>query len=160
MTSELSNKIANMCFICACCVVSIHAGQFTPSPVGSVVWWLRVIFAQCFARVAVPWFFFVSGWLLARHMNSSGWYLIEVKKRIKSLILPMLFWCGIWVLIFESPSMCFSNSLSWLGFVPYHNPVVPACWFLRALFCFVVISPLLNYMLGRRMMLKREGGGG
>ena len=99
MTSELSNKIANMCFICACCVVSIHAGQFTPSPVGSVVWWFRVIFAQCFARVAVPWFFFVSGWLLARHMNSSGWYLIEVKKRIKSLILPMLFWCGIWVLI-------------------------------------------------------------
>ena len=150
MTSELSNKIANMGVICACCVVCIHAGQFLPSPEGSVVWWFRALFASCFARVAVPWFFVISGWLLAWHMERSGWYLFEVKKRIKSLILPMIFWCGIWVLLFECPKSNFGNAISWFGLVPWHNPAVPACWFLRALFCFVVASPILNYIVGSR----------
>ena len=62
----VSNKIANMAFVCACMVVAIHL-RFDRSLCNGV---LHECLFNGFTRAAVPFFFVVSGWLLYGKLNS------------------------------------------------------------------------------------------
>ena len=84
---RLSNKIANMGFVCACLVVLIHSPMF--GNVGFVTYLLK----NFLVRIAVPAFFMISGFLLARHCGEEGWYCREVCKRVKTLLVPLWCWC-------------------------------------------------------------------
>lgn len=87
ISQELSDKIANMSFVCACLVVMIH----TPFSVGTIDQFVKYWIGGGVASAAVPIFFIISGFFLGQHINEDGWYGRAVKKRIRTLVIPFLF---------------------------------------------------------------------
>jgi len=73
-------------------------GEFGHSTYDSV----SFLISDVIARMAVPVFFLSSGFLF--FYNTKEWncetYGYKVKRRIKSLFLPYLFWCGLTLLIY------------------------------------------------------------
>jgi len=146
-----------MSFVCACMIVYLHTGHTGPYDVQWVVTLHKVLRALC--RVAIPWFFFAAGFFLARHIGESGWWGQEVRKRIKTLLVPFWFWgFVIWIVYVSIAYLirCFGVEyngvdamewVSWRGVVrivgldPFGN--MPTMWFIRTLFIFVCMAPLI-----------------
>lgn len=109
------------------------------------------------ARVAVPLFLLISGYLFFVNFSMNK-YKGKLKSRVKTLLIPYLIWNTMGMLFQIATSYTFiaqffvgrkpfSLSLGnilysiflWRGYVP--------CWFLFALMVFAVISPLIYYLL-------------
>lgn len=160
ISPSLSHKLANMGFVCACLVVALHALAIG-SP-ETIVWWQRPLTTDGICTVGVPFFFFASGYFLAGHIHERGWWWRETKKRVKSLLVPYFAWSVLFVLL-ALPLILTANKLAgapwsrniplslsdWLatfGIPPFAaDPYLPALWFVRTLFIFVLCSPFLAY---------------
>ena len=158
ITKQLSTRFANMAILCAMMVVAIHVLK-RPQPFGTSAWWVRQVFGEGICRIAVPFFFFASGYFVANHFNESGWWRREVIKRLKSLMAPYLFWAIIGFLLvgfmlmtrnimMDKPLLdgVFSPSriVSAMGLNPFHVPELRQLWYLRVLFIFTLLSPLIS----------------
>ncbi len=141
--SKTSVKMANMGLLSAAFVVLWHCGF------GGIT------------HMSVPYFFLAAGYFLAGHIEGVDWWKREVGKRFHSLVIPM--W--IWGFIAEVISILLILIMQLVGCqgqgkgVSYSYRFIRAAgllftehmgvyWFLRALFIFVVITPLF------------QGGGG
>lgn len=151
--------------MCALMVVAIHCGSI---PKG---WWdgscdmpawivgLQTFGTDTLSRLAVPWFFVVSGFFLVKGLDLSGaigisgktdcvlvWWKHSVLKRILTLGVPYLLWNLIYYL--------FKLSTGKYGFDVWHCLEqltgydfyeVPACgqlWYLRCVFFYVLCAPV------------------
>ncbi len=165
---DISAKMANMSFVCACMIVLFHA---TPAPqAGSLMWWIcHLVGREGVCMMAVPWFFLASGFFLAGHMGEcGGWWKREVTKRIRSLVIPfyvwmvvsLLFGIVIWymkahVFHMQVKSSPFSLSpamfiLKMLGVHPVED--IGVLWYMRCLFLMVLISPALHWLMKWKWM--------
>ena len=164
--SEVSSqKIKNMSLLCAFFVVSIHV-SWTHEQALSAGWFMYNAIAQGIARIAVPFFFVVSGYFLAQHFDEEGWWGREVKKRIKSLVVPFLLWSIITLvapvplsiiadLIAHRPfgtNIYILHDCNWLRLFgldltdfPLHVPL----WYVRCLFFFVLTGSLFKVCVTR-----------
>ena len=148
LSREVGARFANMSFVCACLVVCIHSGRFF----GTVT------------SVAVPFFFLCSGQMLSRHVNEKGWYCRALRKRFYSVCVPYLIWCMIPVLIafpfsvvadilakrpFGTSVALINQPLLVLGLLPNDMPLNTPLWYLRTLMIFVLISPVINWLVRR-----------
>lgn len=159
----LSNKIANLGFVCACLVVPIHIVH----PATGWAGWLDRIFAGGVSNVAVPMFFAISGYLLAGHMIGD-WWMREVRKRVTTLLIPFFIWNGIALLSgLIIPFYCdfrdgltlgttFFAHVDWqrvvIGFFGMDFtdvPFVGALWYIRSLMVFVLLSPMIKMLVDR-----------
>ena len=168
MTKELSSKISNVSFVCACLVVFIH--------VSSVKMDLRLsnfIFEWIqteMTGVAVPLFLIISGLLLGRHINEEGWYRRAIISRVKSLVVPFfmlnLLWFPVICLIHyigaryfgadgsnDRIHFTFYNFIYGVGLIPWGGGVVVGLWYVRALFYLVLLSPLFAWFIRRGRLL-------
>ena len=161
VTSETSTRIATMSFLCALLVILIHTDR---APVEGTLSALLFSMGFIITRIAVPFFFCVAGYFLAGHTCDRGWYSQETKKRVKTLLVPM--WIGSLItFIWSAPLILLANlyhneallrnfpqnAADWLTIAalnPLENPLTPF-WFLRTLFVFVVLSPLLVFFVRR-----------
>lgn len=160
ITSRISHKIANMGIVCAFLVVGLHCrADFACGSAVSFVWQVLVF---PFSSIAVPFFFVISGFLLAGHMHERNWWLHENIKRIRSLLVPYVCVCIVFVLLELSLNVGANlmhhldvwrnvdlNGGYWLrafGLDLRFNPIDPPLWFLRALFVLVVFSFLVMRM--------------
>lgn len=165
----MNNKISNMALICAILVVSIHVGL--SGPVHSVAWCLKEFVAEGFARIAVPFFFVVSGYFLAlRYRKSEGGFVQAWRfacwKRVRTLLVPYWFWnlCYAPLIIgieFLSDAVAGRTlrPVAWLstlgaitGIDLVNGPILFPLWYVRTLFVFVMIS-LILWPIVRRMGL-------
>ena len=159
MKTELSNKIANMGFFCACLVVIIH---IPASPLTAFV-------RDNISIVAVPVFFVISGFLLGRHFNSDEWYQQALRRRIKTLVVPFfllnliwlplkfgIHWCGVQYFGANASMRCmdisFYNVIHGLGLLPWGGNVVPGLWYVRILFYLILVSPLFAAIVKHRSL--------
>ena len=148
LSDETSGKMANMGLFCAVLIVMLHAGW------GGLT------------AIAVPWFFVASGYFLAGHVGEVGWWGREVRKRIRSLLIPMWIWgcvslmieCGLiygagWIgYEYRGKELALSHRvLKCIGIVFTEN--MGPLWFLRMLFILVVISPILMCCNAVRLMM-------
>lgn len=159
MFDSLSSKISNMGFFCACLVVLIHV----PRADGEFAWWMNHFVQMGICKIAVPFFFIVSGYFLSKHFDEVGWWKREAMKRVRSLLIPLLVWSTAFTLmtisaylahnlykglpVFESISPLFVFNL--LGLNPLHLPGNEPLWYIRALLVCVLISPILKKLATR-----------
>lgn len=158
ISHKSSLKISNMGFICATLVVLRHIPALPDK--SSALWWI-VNFFDGLTLIAVPYFFLISGYFLSKHISdNSSWYRKEVLKRIKSIIIPFIIWNILYIIYFfllNSIARCLGYSthinppdvtsvggiITALGLNPMANCFHEHLWYLRTLFIFVLISPLL-----------------
>ena len=163
--SGMSVKIKAISFVCALMVVTIHC---TSMPKG---WWdgsfdlptwivgLQTIGTNTVSRLAVPWFFVVSGFFLVKGLDLSGavgihgkvccvlsWWKRSVLKRVLTLGVPYLLWNLIYYL-FKLPTGKYGfdvlHCLEQLTGYNFYD--VPACgqlWYLRCVFIYVLCAPV------------------
>ena len=85
VTKGLSRKIANMSFICAILVVSVHVQRPLDSPF--ISHWI----ADGISGIAIPFFFITSGFFLVGHVDQGGgWWKRAVGRRFWTLMVPFL----------------------------------------------------------------------
>ena len=163
---RMSRKIAGLGFICACMVVGLHVHM----DIALMASW-AINFQYVIRRVfgmAVPLFFVFSGFLIAGHMGENSWWLRESRKRIRSLMIPYLFWNLFNMAFFMSMGSA-ANQLgiafegrSWtdfngietilhaIGVYPLRHCSLANLWFLRSLIVFVVAAPVFSLLCRSR----------
>ena len=160
VSSETSQRIKNMGLLCAVLVVSIHV-KWPHDQLLSTGWFVYQALVEGLSRIAVPFFFVVSGFFLAVHFNDDNWYRHEIRKRVKTLLVPFVFWCVVTLLtatplnivadiIAHRPfgtSIFFIHDGNWLMIsgldftdYPIHGPL----WYVRCLLLFVVTAPVFK----------------
>lgn len=112
------------------------------------------------ARIAVPLFFFISGFLFFYRTDfSSGAYAMKLKKRVRTLLVPYLFWnivvfCLVFLTQFFLTSMTSGRNkliseygwVDWLNLFWDYKSGMPVCyqfWFIRDLMVVILCSPLV-----------------
>lgn len=123
------------------------------------------LFTNELARIAVPLYFLISGILFFRKPNwGRAIYLSKLKSRIRSLLIPYLFWnLAIFVVQAVSqwlfPSMLSGRNkliadfslLDYIMMFWNHNHTgVPICyqfWFIRDLIVVVILSPIIYWII-------------
>lgn len=147
----MSQKLRNASFICACLVVCIH--------VGINCGWYTEYFRNGICRAAVPYFFMVSGFFLAKHFDEPDWYKVAMQKKVRTLLLPYIYVNVIYSLViisihhvgvvFYDAKPLFQIGLGSLlevcGFIFPGTPMCLTMWFVRALLLIVVISPVIKW---------------
>lgn len=158
MTNETSSKITFLSFICIIMVVIIHSGNlpymyngFDASQKWSFAHIIEIALSAGIARIAVPFFFVISGYLFFYNVmdsNISVWFHSKAKSRIASLMIPYLLWSTIWLIIM----LLIHKSHTYLGDgtgiihiikVIVVNPVNGQMWYIRDLMILTLISPLI-----------------
>jgi surface polysaccharide O-acyltransferase-like enzyme len=175
MNSHFSRKLTHLTFFSIIFVVLIHSFNSWPrflTPLSfSSDWYNAASYLQMFisnglARFVIPALFLISGYLLfykkpkPRGIQEIPFtYWSKVAKRLRTLILPFIFWnliaIGILFLVTRIPALANVDPW-WKDFSPqrlFLNPAEPwrnfftvpvnfPLWYLRDLFIFVLISPL------------------
>ena len=152
-------------------VVFIHAysntvgfagGDMVVSQTNFVVDFVRNFVSQGVARIAVPLFFLMSGYLFFMGFEwSKESYLIKLQSRIKTLLIPFLFW-NIATLLLTAiiqampATKMFLSGRSLLvtnySIFDYLNaiiglntlPISYQFWFIRNLIIFILLVPIIN----------------
>ena len=94
MNTYLSNKLKILSLIAMVLVVFIHS--YIETTTNNTLMsedraFLQYFISQGVARVAVPIFFTISGYLyFLSYQNTTNDYIIKTKKRLKTLVLPYL----------------------------------------------------------------------
>ena len=160
IADRTSQKIRNMGLVCALCVVVIHSGPMSPD------WLVTQIFSDGFTRIAVPFFFTISGFMLAQHFVDRQWWCVEAKKRIFSLFIPFCIWSAIALALAILPSviadyianrpfgtgMLIFKGSHWMrifGLDMAAPPLLVPLWYVRCLLMFVLISPFIAWVVSR-----------
>lgn len=163
MTQNDSQKIKNMSFLCAVLVVFIHI-EWPLSCRLSPGWLLYHLFNTGVSAIAVPYFFVVSGFFVAKHFDENQWWRREIGKRVRSLVVPFYIWNFIFFLITNLIPIVadlianrplganvshdeYNYWLRLLGVDLFQSPLLWPLWYLRCLFFFVLISPLFKFMV-------------
>lgn len=157
MTGNTYNeKIAAVSFLGALSVVLIHIN--VAAPMGTFSWWVYQLTANGFCRWAVPFFFAVSGYFLAARVDDKGWWKAAVCKRFRTLAVPYFIWnmvmavyvlCLILIANKMAGRELTANMLKgwdilmYFGLHPVKGGHYGALWFIRSLFIYILISPLL-----------------
>ena len=158
ISPEVSNKLANLSFVCACLVVMLHY----PHGDGLAFRAFYSVFPGAFSRMAVPCFFLVSGFLLS--CSRDGWWKSALSKRARSLLLPYfvlnLLDAVLTVVrlhlvrhVAYVDLLTVSRIAEMFGVFPNGKIAVGPLWYLRTLFMFVVISPALVWLVRRARYL-------
>lgn len=154
-TKGVDHRIALMSLVSAVMVVFIHTAQHPTKEMLS--WWSMQIFGHGICNMAVPFFFIVSGYFLGLHFGESGWWRMQVLKRIKTILVPFFVWnfinfahsIGFALIINLKAGVAWNsdlpanlaNMMRVCGIYPDYPFSVPT-WYLRALFIYVLISPI------------------
>lgn len=138
-----------------------------------IFYYISTFFSQVIARIAVPLFFLMSGYLFFYKVETfnNSTYLQKLKKRFKSLLVPFLFWTTFFLIVyylmahlpivskfFSIPEYTSEYILSSYWAQPNEEgtmtyPLAYQFWFIRDLIVCVIISPILYYIVTKAKYL-------
>lgn len=121
------------------------------------------LFAQILARIAVPLFFLFSGFLFFYKTNdfTIEIYADKLKKRVRTLLIPYLFWNILFVVFYNISEKLFPGATEsiigkgytikdWLlAFWDNNNtgcPISYQFWFIRDLMIVVLFTPFIHWL--------------
>jgi surface polysaccharide O-acyltransferase-like enzyme len=142
--------------------VGLSGGDVGVSQPGLVVDFLRNFISQGLARVAVPLFFLMSGYLFFYGFKwSKESYWAKLRTRIRTLLIPFLFWNIATLLVFALAQSIPATQIYFSGKNPriegfssfdYLNaiigltgdPIAYQFWFVRDLIILVLLAPFVS----------------
>ena len=146
-------------------VINTNAGTFGTDKLNAVTEFIRVFISQGVARIAVPLFFLISGYLFFANFRwSQQTFVKKIITRARTLLVPFLFW-NLVVLAFYALMQAippfrpyFTGStavISGLSLFEFFNvilgikgyPIAYHFWFIRDLMVLIVFSPLIAIIL-------------
>ena len=130
ISERTSRKIARLGVVCAMLVVFIHSylAHAPDEPFNPVASFVQEMLSQGIARVAVPFFFVVSGFFLYRDYEFTfAWYKRKLASRFWSLGVPYIIWALIG-LAFAAVTSMFARKVSFEAF-QWSSPM----WWIRML---------------------------
>ncbi len=171
VTTDLRRRLSTVMFIATVLVVMCHvddvlnlthANRFDALPVRFL--------GGAFTDANVANFFFLSGLFLALHYGSRNWWEMGLVKRMRTLLVPYVAWCLIYVsmpvclsvgkrlllglplsesyalALLQQPD-CGLTKIFGLGFLdaPYCFPL----WYIKSLMWFIFVSPIFFHVLHR-----------
>lgn len=160
----ISKTIMFLRFPLIVAVVFIHTELTPPTETGLYPTYdlIRHIISDEFARIAVPLFFFFSGFLFFYNSDfSAKTYQSKLKKRVRTLLIPYIFWNLLILPItylsqISTPSMVFSDQAliidyNWFDYLKIFwarsggdgFPIYVPFWFIRDLMVMIVLSPII-----------------
>ncbi|MFC4209928.1 acyltransferase family protein [Pedobacter lithocola] len=173
MNEYLSLKLKVISFFSMILVVFLHSYNLVVNLDSEVILldngyssFIQIFLSQGICRVAVPLFFSISGYLF--FLNSEGHlgeFFLKFSKRLKTIVIPYLFWSISWLLLFFILQSITRLGLFFSGkhIIDYSakeflatifiNPIPYQLWFLRDLMFLVVIAPLLFYLIKKTKYL-------
>ena len=109
---------------------------------GMPLYYMCVLTVDTLALIAVPCFFFISGYLFfvnAETLNRS-YYLHKLRRRVHTLLIPYIIW-NVLAAVYLWLTQDIYYSPQWLVFtIPANFPL----WFLRDLIVLIIASPLIG----------------
>jgi peptidoglycan/LPS O-acetylase OafA/YrhL len=153
--AELQSRVVDwLRFPLAVAVVFIHA--WTPSG-GGIGSWATIVISDICASIAVPAFFFVSGYYFFYDSSFDGKsYLQKIKKRIFTLFIPFIFWNFMILPERFFVYLIYSDWKKYLLEVPEVLLSFPALnsfppnaslWFVRDLMILAFVSPVIYWLV-------------
>ena len=168
-----SEKIRAIGFLCALMVVAIHCTSIPKD------WWdgtldmpkwiiaLQALGSDTVARLAVPWFFVISGFFLVKNLDIPEctefaervreiflWWKKSIVKRLLTLGVPYLLWNLIYYIFKLATGKYGFDMVHCIAQLTGYNPYeVPACgqfWYVRCLIVYVVFAPVFLLLFGKR----------
>jgi len=150
--------------------VSVANGTIGLSHVNVISEFVKNIISHGIARIAVPLFFVISGYLFFISIEWTGAvYFLKIKKRIKTLLIPFLFWNILLVLVmiiaqsYSATQTFFAGKkiLETYSFWDYCNavlginrsPISHQFWFIRDLMIVVIFTPVIYFMVRKLPIL-------
>ena len=146
ISEENSWKIVNLSFFCMLLVCIVHVQWRETTEIERTLVYL-VKYVIC--GIGVPFFFAVSGFFLARHMDEPGWWKAAIQKRMGTLLVPYCVWQLINAFVWLAIEHRWTLRPGGFGLNPFIWPKLVPLWYLRTLMIFVVASPLLFWALKR-----------
>jgi surface polysaccharide O-acyltransferase-like enzyme len=167
MTDYLSKKIKALSLGAVILVVFLHSynGELkltsidVPGDQSYLVLLFENFLSKGIARIAVPLFFLISGFLFYTSYDFTlGGVADKYKRRLRSLFIPYLFWSvfGLvlflvlqaipWLRNFFTKELIVNYSFSRLLFTLLLDPVPYQLWFVRDLIMLVLVSPVIWYL--------------
>ena len=167
-TKRRITGIAELQFICCCMIVLRHSDPINGLGIQSagltrygellIYTFIKVI--THITEVAVPTFFFISGFLYFSNFDNLNDYITKIKKRIDSIVVPYFLWSFLNWLYFAiithvsvistkmnmKPVRLDLNSAIQDIAMSNYAPL----WFLRVLFCLCILGVALNVVLNHR----------
>jgi len=155
-------------------VVFIHAysskagfagGEIGVSQPNFIADFVRNFVSQGVARIAVPLFFLMSGYLFFAGFEwSKESYVLKLKSRIKTLLIPFLFWNVTTLTVIALAQAIPATKIFFSGNNPlittfsifdYFNsiigftrsPIAYQFWFIRDLIILVLFAPVINFVV-------------
>lgn len=188
MNESESNAISNMRFILSAFIVSMHAAVYLSisdysslsihdvNAENIIGWSMYTVFNCLLFQIAVPSFFFLSGYLFFKNIESLDVIVFtkKIKRRIRTLLIPYLLWNIVFFflriiynLVAKDISVIDTFEMSgWYRFLldsgvtlerenilhcmmPYgRDPIDGPLWFVRDLLILSLLTPLL-YILNK-----------
>ena len=169
-TVDFTNAISLLRFPLAILVVYLHS---RPEVIGAgadmecmpMLLNLTNLISGNITRIAVPAFFFISGYLFFRNIEKWEWsqYFDKLERRFHTLVVPFIVWnlliFGVYFFIqMFVPSLIhnehelirnygLSHYLSAFGFNVFEKPICYQLWFIRDLIVLVLLTPVLYVVI-------------
>ena len=153
------------------CVVLCHSYISSIAFTGASACFMKTSFvlSKIVARVAVPNFLLISGYLFFRNIEhfSLRLYGEKLQRRLRSVVVPYLFWNAVIILLYfvgqtvvpelfsgNNTRICDYTSLEWVKAFwrvdGTMSPINPPLWYVRNLLVAFVLSPLIYVLLKNR----------
>jgi surface polysaccharide O-acyltransferase-like enzyme len=162
MDKYLSDKFKGISFLLIILVVFLHANNLNTGNLDhkGYSFFIQNFLSDGIARIAVPLFFGISGYLFFfKLQGTASEFLTKYKKRFSTLFIPYLFWSLWGLLLFYTlqnlpQSRAFFNhelindyTLPKFLRTIFLNPLPYQLWFIRDLMVLVLISPGIFYLV-------------
>lgn len=156
ISKQMSLKLSNLMVFCTMLITMMHLPY---AGVNSV--FAKVPLLIYVTHLAVPIFFFVSGFLMGQRVDDAGWYFTVLRKRFKTLVIPYFAMNTLMIpLLFVYHNLLNVGNwpaggmgLDWYTIVRVYglswnfHPACGGLWYVRCLIFFIVLSPVLLYII-------------
>ena len=167
MNNYLSAKLKRLSFVLMIMIVYLHSYNIVVRFKTGIIEiskgyssFFQDFISQGLMRIAVPFFFAISGYLFFLNIQATRKeFILRFKKRVNSLIVPYMFWSLWGVLFFYTLQLLpqsqpfFTNelikdySIGKLLDTIFINPIPNQLWFVRDLVTLTIVSPVIYFLV-------------